>query len=60
MSELSIHELEAETGEVLPARETLGVNTSHDHIFAFNTSLAVDYKTFLSNVHSTATQTITL
>lgn len=59
MSELSIHELEAETGEVLPARETLGVSHSHNHIFAINTALAVDYQTLLSHNTAVATQTIT-
>jgi hypothetical protein len=59
MSELSIHELEAQTGEVLPERETLGVFNSHNHIHAFNLAIAVDYKTILSHNTAVSTQTIT-
>ncbi|MDQ2815907.1 MAG: hypothetical protein M3Z75_29705 [Actinomycetota bacterium] len=58
MSELSIHELEAETGEVLPARETLGVYNTHHHVYAINTALAVDYKTLLSHNTAVAVQNI--
>jgi hypothetical protein len=58
MSELSIHELEAEIGEVLPERETLGTINSHVNIDAFNLALAVDYKTLLSHNSASSTQNI--
>jgi hypothetical protein len=60
MSELSIHELEAEIGEVLPERETLGTVNSHVNIHAFNLALAVDYKTLLSHNSASSTQTISV
>jgi hypothetical protein len=42
MSELSILELEAEHGEVLPARETLGTSRSHNnYVLAFNLPVAL-------------------
>jgi hypothetical protein len=59
MSELSIHELEAEHGEVLPERETLGVFNSHNHIFAFNQANALQGLTLFSHNTAVAVQTIT-
>jgi hypothetical protein len=45
MSELSIHELEAQHGEVLPEREALGsvigfINGGHNHVHATNLAVA--------------------
>jgi len=59
MSELSIHELEAEHGEILPERETLGVVNSHNHVFAFNQAIALQGLTFLSHNTAVAVQNIT-
>jgi hypothetical protein len=75
MSELSMHELEAQTGEVLPEREALGVvigsfnhrttinhNTSHATtavINANNTSTAVSTG-IASSAHSSAGQSISV
>jgi hypothetical protein len=75
MSELSMHELEAQTGEVLPEREALGVvigsfnhrttinhNTSHATtavINANNTSNAVSTG-IASSAHSSAAQSISV
>jgi hypothetical protein len=62
MSELSIHELEAQHGELLPERETLGFilgsfdgNTA---IFASNSATAVQALTLLSKNTAVAAQTI--
>ena len=64
MSELSMHELEAEHGEVLPEREalsrfvTVGSFNGHNHINAFNEANA--FATRGGTAISTATQTITV
>ena len=59
MSELSIHELEAEHGEVLPARETLSVyHAFNNHVVAVNTAIAYDRLTILSHNAATASQTV--
>jgi hypothetical protein len=45
MSELSMHELEAQTGEVLPEREALSrvtvINGGHNHVRAVNVATAL-------------------
>ena len=53
MSELSIYELEAEHGEVLPERETLGVYTFNTHVIALNGALAIQGYTH-SGSHNSA------
>jgi hypothetical protein len=63
MSELSIHELEAQHVEVLPEREALGTfnlgSFNHDHtVNAFNGALAVQHNTFLSHNSASANQFI--
>jgi hypothetical protein len=55
MSELSIYELEAEHGEVLPERETLGVYTFN--ILAFNQANAHQAYTHYSHNSADASQT---
>jgi hypothetical protein len=56
MSELSIYELEAEYGEVLPQRETLGVYTFNTHVIAFNGAIALQGYTHGSHNTADATQ----
>ena len=63
MSELSIHELEAQHVEVLPEREALGHFTfgsfDHDHtVIASNTAAASQSHTFLSLNSASANQFI--
>jgi hypothetical protein len=65
MSELSIHDLETQTGELLPEREALGIftsigsfNTHVTHVVAINSSEAVQALTLLSSNHATAVQTV--
>jgi hypothetical protein len=63
MSELSIHELEAQHGEVLPEREALGTFTfgsfNHDHtVYAVNSANATQSHTFLSSNSASANQFI--
>jgi hypothetical protein len=53
MSELSIHELEAQTGEVLPEREALSVfafNSFNRHIDSHNTTTTNNTTTHLTTV----------
>jgi hypothetical protein len=58
MSELSIYELEAEHGEVLPERETLGVYNFYNYVIAFNQANALQAYTHYSHNSATAGQTI--
>jgi hypothetical protein len=61
MSELSIHELEAQHGEVLPEREALShvvvINGGHNHVRAIDFAKAVSVGKD-SEATATATQTI--
>jgi hypothetical protein len=62
MSELSIHDLETQTGEVLPEREALGIfgsfNSFNAHVTATNTAEAVQALTLASSNHATAVQNV--
>ncbi len=61
MSELSIHDLETQTGELLPEREALGIfviNTGFNSVSASNGAEAVQALTLLSANHATAVQVI--
>jgi hypothetical protein len=63
MSELSIHELEAQHGEVLPEREALGsvfgfYNGGHNNVHATNVAVANSYGHGTST--ATASQSITV
>jgi hypothetical protein len=60
MSELSIHDLETQTGELLPEREALGIafGSFNNHVIAINSSEAVQALTLLSSNHATAVQTV--
>jgi hypothetical protein len=69
MSELSIHELEAQHGEVLPEREALGVhgggfsvtkNVTVTHINASNHSSVTQSGGYYQTASSSASQTITV
>lgn len=61
-TELTITELEAETVELLPARETLHFHWGNNSatINATNTSTAVNAYTVFSHAHSTALQAISV
>jgi hypothetical protein len=60
MREFTITDLEAETVELLPARETLFIHFGHNWaaVYASNSSTALNVNTFLSSAHSTALQSI--
>ena len=60
MSELSIHDLEAQTGELLPERETLAIviGSFDNHVFAINGAEAVQALTFASHNSAVAAQTV--
>jgi hypothetical protein len=60
MSELSIHDLENETGELLPEREALGLvlGSFDNHVFAVNSAEAVQAVTLASSNHATALQAV--
>lgn len=62
MRNLTITELEAESVEMLPAKETLFLNygTNWAAIYASNSSLAVNAATILSQANSAALQSVTV
>jgi hypothetical protein len=60
MPELSIHDLESQTGEVLPERETLAViiGSFDNHVVAINNAEAVQALTLASSNSAVAVQTV--
>jgi hypothetical protein len=60
MSELSIHDLETQTGELLPEREALGLvfGSFNNHVVAINSAEAVQAVTLLSHNTAVASQTV--
>jgi hypothetical protein len=56
--ELTIAELDSQSVELLPDRETLLFDNNWAAVFASNSSLAVNAATVLSAATSSATQTI--
>jgi hypothetical protein len=60
MPELSIHDLESQTGEVLPEREALGViiGSFDNHVVAINNAEAVQALTLASSNNAVAIQTV--
>jgi hypothetical protein len=61
MSELSIHDLENQTGELLPEREALGginFGSFNNHVIAINSAEAVQAVTALSLNNAAAGQTV--
>jgi hypothetical protein len=54
MSELSIHDLEIQTGELLPEREALGIviGLFDNHVIAINNAEAVQALTLASSSHA--------
>jgi hypothetical protein len=57
-TELSITELEAESVQLLPSRETLFFNTNWANVVASNSSMALNAASLNSWATSTATQNI--
>jgi hypothetical protein len=61
LKELTYSELDVESAELLPARETLFFNTYNwANIYATNSSLAVNAATVLSHANSAAVQSISV
>jgi hypothetical protein len=63
MKELTIQELEGQSVELLPSRETLnfgGDSYNWAAVTATNTSLALNATALFSNAYSAAVQTITV
>ena len=60
MSELSIHDLEAETGELLPERETMAIafGSFNNHVIAINSAEAVQAVTAFSLNNAVAGQSV--
>jgi hypothetical protein len=65
MSELSIHDLETQTGELLPEREALGIytalgsfNTHVTHVVAINSSEAVQALALGSSNNAVSLQSV--
>jgi hypothetical protein len=55
---LTIAELDAQSVELLPSKETLYFDTNWAAVFASNSSLAVNAATLLSSANSAALQNI--
>lgn len=60
MQAITFVELEAETVEMLPAKETLFFDTNVAGVWASNTSVALNAATVLSSANSTALQAISV
>jgi hypothetical protein len=61
MTTLSIHELTAESAELLPTRETLFfVSVDIAHVTAVNSAAAVNFATVFSAAQAVAGQTVTV
>jgi hypothetical protein len=60
VSELSINDLESQTGELLPEREALGliIGSFDNHIVAINSAEAVQALTALSHDSAVAVQNV--
>jgi hypothetical protein len=58
MKELSLQELEGQSVELLPPRETLMLDASWAGVYATNTSVALNAASLLSHADSTAAQFI--
>jgi hypothetical protein len=60
MSELSMHDLESQTGELLPERETLAIiiGSFDNHVVAINNAEAVQALTLASSNDAVAIQNI--
>ena len=56
--ELTFSELEAETVELLPSRETLSFHSNWANVYANNSSMAINAASFWSNAHSAAYQSV--
>jgi len=58
MIEITMSELESQSVELLPEKETLFFNNNWANVFASNSSLAVNAATILSQANSAAVQAI--
>lgn len=58
MYELSMSEIDSQSTELLPSRETLFFNFNYANVWASNSSLAVNAATLLSVANSAAWQSI--
>ena len=58
MIEITMSELESQSVELLPEKETLFFNNNWANVFASNSSLAVNAATVLSQANSAAVQTV--
>lgn len=59
-TELSIAELDGQTVELLPARETLYFHANWANLWASNSSMALNAASLYSTATSTATQSISV
>jgi hypothetical protein len=59
-TELTISELESESAELLPARETLFFNHNWANVYATNSSMALNAASLLSHANSQAVQQISI
>jgi hypothetical protein len=60
MTEITITELEGESMELLPDRETLFFNWNYANVVASNSSLALNAASFFASANSTALQYISV
>jgi len=60
MGKLTIAELDGQTAELLPAKETLFFNSNWAGVYASNTSLALNAGSFFASANSGAYQAISV
>ena len=60
MMEITMSELESQSVELLPEKETLFFNQNWAAVYASNSSLAVNAATILSQANSAAVQVVTV
>ena len=58
--ELTFAELEAESAELLPSRETLTFHSNWANVYANNSSMALNAASYWSNAQSAAYQAVTV
>ncbi len=56
--ELTITEIDAESVELLPSRETLSIHSNWANVAASNSSMALNAASFFSNAQSAAYQSV--
>lgn len=57
-TDFTMQELETESAELLPRRETLSYRSNWANVYASNSSMAINAASYFSNAHSNALQAV--